>query len=103
MERILRKPEVRNRIPVGKTKFEHDIVPRLDKVHLGPRCVGFTESSVERVIGELIADSASAPDFVPAPNKKLVKRNEKVAAQLKTAKRKRRAVTAAAASEFTAT
>jgi predicted DNA-binding transcriptional regulator AlpA len=72
-QRILRKPEVRNRIPVGKTKFEQDIVPRLDKVHLGPRCVGFTESSVQRVISELIAESASIPDFVPTPNRKKAK------------------------------
>jgi predicted DNA-binding transcriptional regulator AlpA len=58
-ERILRKPEVRSRVPVGKTKFEEDIAPRLDKVYLGPRCVGFTESSVERLIKELIAESAT--------------------------------------------
>jgi predicted DNA-binding transcriptional regulator AlpA len=71
--RILRKPEARRRIPVGKTKFEEDIAPRLDKVRLGPRCVGFTEDSVERVIDELIAESANIPDFVPTPNKKLAK------------------------------
>jgi hypothetical protein len=58
-ESILRKPEVRRRIPVGHTKFEEDIAPRLDKVFLGPRCVGFTESSVERLIKELITESAA--------------------------------------------
>lgn len=72
-KRILRKPEARQRIPVGKTKFEQDIVPRLTKVRLGPRCVGFTEDSVDRVVDELIAESATIPDFVPAPNKKLAK------------------------------
>ena len=72
-KRILRKPEVRNRIPVGKTKLEEDIIPRLDKVRLGPRCVGFTEDSVDRVVSELIAESASIPDFVPTPNRKNAK------------------------------
>jgi hypothetical protein len=70
-KRLLRKSEARRRIPVGKTKFEQDIVPRLDKVRLGPRCVGFTEDSVDRVIDELIAESANIPAIVPAPNKKL--------------------------------
>ena len=64
-ERILRKPEVRNRLPVGKTKFEEDIAPRLEKVHLGPRCVGFTESSVERLIKDLIAESAARDSATP--------------------------------------
>jgi hypothetical protein len=67
---ILRKPEVRGRIPVGKTKFEEDIAPRLEKIQLGPRCVGFTESSVDRLIKELVTESATAPQFVPPPNKK---------------------------------
>jgi hypothetical protein len=72
-KRILRKPEARQRIPVGKTKFDEDIAPRLDKVHLGPRCVGFTEDSVDRLVDELIAESANTPDFVPAPNRKRTK------------------------------
>lgn len=72
-KRILRKPEVRRRIPVGKTKLEQDIILRLDKVHLGPRCVGFIEESVDRLVETLIAESASIPDFVPTPNRKLAK------------------------------
>lgn len=67
-ERIVRKPEARQRIPVGKTKFEEDIVPRLDKVFLGPRCVGFTESSIDRLIRQLILESATAAPIVPVPN-----------------------------------
>ena len=67
-ERILRKPEVRQRIPVGKTKLEEDILPRLDKVILGPRCVGFTEGSVDRLIRQLILESATAASIVPRPN-----------------------------------
>ncbi len=68
-ERILRKPEVRRLVPVGKTKFEEDIAPRLEKVQLGPRCVGYTESSVQRLIHDLIAETATAPKLTPAPNK----------------------------------
>ena len=73
-ERILRKPDVRKLIPVGKTKFEEDIVPRLDKVILGPRCVGFTEGSVDRLIKQLILESTAAAPIVPAPNRAPVRR-----------------------------
>jgi predicted DNA-binding transcriptional regulator AlpA len=68
-ERILRKPEVRQRIPVGKTKFEEDIAPRLDKVQLGQRAVGFTESSVNALIAELIAESGTI-ERAPIPSDK---------------------------------
>jgi hypothetical protein len=67
-ERIMRKREVRQRIPVGATKFEADIVPRLIKVRIGPRIVGFTESSVNRLVAEMIAASADAP-AIPSPNR----------------------------------
>ena len=70
-ERILRKREVQHRIPVGKTKLEEDILPRLDRVALGPRCVGFTETSVDRLIKQLILESATAAPIVPAPNRTL--------------------------------
>ena len=76
-EVIVRKPEARRQIPVGKTKFEEDIV-RLDKVYLGPRCVGFTQSSINRLIAELIAESAGAPKIVPAPNKQRVPKQRTV-------------------------
>jgi hypothetical protein len=77
-EVIVRKPEARRQIPVGKTKFEEDIVPRLDKVYLGPRCVGFTQSSINRLIAQLIAESAGAPKIVPAPNKQRVPKQRTV-------------------------
>lgn len=64
METIRRKAEARGRFGVGKTKFDEMIAPRLTKVMLGPRAVGFTETSIERVIGELIEESAA---IVPAP------------------------------------
>lgn len=68
-ERILRKPEVRKLIPVGKTKFDEDIAPRLEKVALGVRAVGFTETSVDRLIKQLILESTTAAKIVPAPNR----------------------------------
>jgi hypothetical protein len=57
-ERIVRKAEARRRIPVGKTKFEEDISPRLTKVQLGPRAVGYLESSVDRLIDQMVEESA---------------------------------------------
>lgn len=58
-ERIVRKEEARRRVGVGKTKFEEDIVPRLTKVQLGPRAVGYLESSIDRLIDEFVAESAA--------------------------------------------
>jgi hypothetical protein len=54
---------------VGKTKFDKDIAPRLDKVILGPRAIAYTDSSIQRLIRELVAESANAPKIVPAPNR----------------------------------
>jgi hypothetical protein len=68
-KRLLRKPAVKLRFPVGNSKLEEDILPRLDKVYLGPRCVAYTESSVDRLYDELVANGANAPKFVPEPNK----------------------------------
>jgi hypothetical protein len=64
VEIIRRKAEARGRFGVGKTMFDEQIAPRLTKVRLGPRTVGFTDSSIEALIGELIEESA---DIVPAP------------------------------------
>jgi hypothetical protein len=72
MEIIRKKAEARARFPGGHTFFDEQIAPRLTKVRLGPRLIGFTESSIQKLIAELIAESA---DIVPAP--------------LPTAKRKR--------------
>ena len=63
--KVLRKSELRAMFPVGKTKLAEDIIPRLEEVRLGPRCVGYTERSAIRLQDELIAEATSAP--IPAP------------------------------------
>ena len=45
-------------------------MPRLERVQLGPRSVGYTETSIDRLIKELIAETETAPKIVPPPNKK---------------------------------
>jgi predicted DNA-binding transcriptional regulator AlpA len=71
VETIRRKAEARGRFGVGKTTFDEKIAPRLTKVRMGPRMIGFTESSIERVIGELIEESADvAPAPMPVPKRK---------------------------------
>jgi hypothetical protein len=52
------KPGIFN---VGRTHFYDLIEPRLEKVRLGDRAVGYTDRSVERVQGEMIAEGAAAP------------------------------------------
>jgi hypothetical protein len=64
MEIIRKKAEARARFPGGHTFFDEQIAPRLTKVRLGPRLIGFTESSIEALIGELIEESENV---VPAP------------------------------------
>jgi hypothetical protein len=64
VEIIRRKAEARARFPGGHTFFDEKIAPRLTKVRLGPRLIGFTDSSIERLIGELIEESKN---IVPAP------------------------------------
>lgn len=88
-ERIVRKLEARRRIPTGKTKFDQDIAPRLVKVQIGPRCVGFTESSIERLIEDLIAESTTTPR-APLPTDKHQQRGAPM-----SGKRRRRADAAA--------
>ncbi len=78
-ENLVRKREALKRFPVGRTKFEEDIAPRLTKVRLGPRCVAFTESSIDRVVDEFIAESAAIPQFVPTPNKHKCRRHKALA------------------------
>ena len=73
MERLLRKPEARRCFAVGKTTFEERIVPRLDKVYVGPRTVTFTQTSVERLLEELKAESAT---YSPAPIDHLRRRRD---------------------------
>jgi predicted DNA-binding transcriptional regulator AlpA len=53
-QRLLRASEARARFSVGKTMFAEDIAPRLVRVQIGPRAVGYTESSVNRLITQMI-------------------------------------------------
>jgi hypothetical protein len=70
-EQILREPAARSMLgEVGRTKFRDDFRPRLQVVKLGPKAIGYTASSVQRLIGELIAESGDAPVFDPEPNKR---------------------------------
>jgi hypothetical protein len=45
---------------VGRTHFYEVIEPRLEKICLGNRAVGYTDRSVERVQAEMIAEGAAA-------------------------------------------
>jgi hypothetical protein len=63
-EQIIRPKAAWTLLGVGHSKGEKDFAPRLVKVRLGKRGVGYTQSSIERLIAELIAESA---DIVPAP------------------------------------
>jgi hypothetical protein len=69
-DQLHRPRKAREILGVGKTKFDEDFVPRLEKVILGPRSIAFTDSSIQRLIRELVAESANATKIVPAPNKK---------------------------------
>lgn len=63
----LRKRDVLELIPVGKTKLQQDFIRtgRLKKIPLDERAFGFAEDNVEQVIAELIA----AADTTPSPSK----------------------------------
>ena len=68
-EQIIRNTEARTKyFGVGHSQFYEDIVPRLTKVKLGKRAVGYTLSSIQRVIGEMVAETATAKPNDPVPN-----------------------------------
>jgi hypothetical protein len=67
-EKIVRKAGAIARLGVGHTLFEEKFAPRLTKVQLSERAIGYTESSIDQLIAELIAESADAPKIVPEPN-----------------------------------
>jgi hypothetical protein len=81
-EKIVRKAEAIARLAVGHTYFEAKFAPRLTKVSLGVRAIGYTESSLDRLIAQLIAESAGKPAFVPPPNRRRAARK---AASISTA------------------
>lgn len=86
-KRILREPEVLNRLGIGRTKFDADYIKtgRARWVRLGLRAKGMPEHEVEALIDEAIAERDAkppAPPTVPrsATNKKR-KKNCRVASR----------------------
>ena len=56
------------RLPTGKSHFYEEIEPRLEKVVLGPKAVGYTERSLDRLIEEGIDEAAAERDRRPRAN-----------------------------------
>ena len=56
---IYSQPGKPGRLPTGKSHFYDEIEPRLEKVALGPKAVGYTERSLDRLI-EAGIDEATA-------------------------------------------
>ena len=56
-KKILRLPEVRERLGVGRTTLYERFVRtgRLRPVQIGPRAIGFVEGDVDAIIDELVA------------------------------------------------
>src|SRR6478609_1824882 len=46
------------RLPTGKTHFYEEIEPKLEKVALGPKAVGYTERSLDKLIEQSIEPRA---------------------------------------------
>jgi hypothetical protein len=46
------------RLPTGKSHFYEEIEPRLEKVVLGPKAVGYTERSLDGLIEHGIGEAA---------------------------------------------
>jgi len=67
-ESLVRPNPAQKRFGVGKTKFHADIAHRLERVQVGPRTTTYTESSIERVIQEMAAETVNMPKVTPAPN-----------------------------------
>ena len=55
-KKILRLPEVRERLGVGRTTLYERFVRtgRLRPVQIGPRAIGFVEGDVDAIIDELV-------------------------------------------------
>jgi hypothetical protein len=53
------KPAKPGRLPTGKSHFFEEIEWRLEKVALGPRAVGYTERSLNKLIEEGIAEATA--------------------------------------------
>jgi predicted DNA-binding transcriptional regulator AlpA len=87
-ERLLRRPAVLAKIPIGRTALEqrYILTGKLKKIQLGPRSVAFTESNVDAVVAEIIAESDNVPAIMPTPNQP----ERRAARKRKLSKQKRR-------------
>jgi hypothetical protein len=56
---IYSRPGKPGRLPTGKSHFHEVIEPQLEKVVLGPKSVAYTERSLDKVIEQGIAKSAT--------------------------------------------
>ena len=54
---IYSQPGKPGRLPTGKSHFYEEIEPRLEKVVLGPKAVGYTERSLNKLIEEGIGEA----------------------------------------------
>jgi hypothetical protein len=65
---IYSQPGKPGRLPTGKSHFYGEIEPRLERVVLGPKAVGYTERSLDRLIEEGIDEAAAERDRRPRAN-----------------------------------
>ena len=63
MKKIIRKPEAAARLGAGLSTLHEKYIAtgRLKLIYLGKRSVGLLEEDVDRLIGELIAESEAHP------------------------------------------
>jgi predicted DNA-binding transcriptional regulator AlpA len=61
--KLLRLPEARKRLAVGKTKFDEDFIKtgRLRLVRIGPKCVAVVEDELDALIDEIVAERDASP------------------------------------------
>jgi len=69
-ERLLRLPAVLARVPIGKTALHERFIKtgKLKKIYLGQRSVAFTESNVDVIVAEIIAESDNVKPVTMTPN-----------------------------------
>ena len=78
---IYSQPGKPGRLPTGKSHFYGEIEPRLEKVVLGPKAVGYSERSLDALIEEGIGEAAAERD------RRLRANADKVAARSESAGR----------------
>jgi hypothetical protein len=61
--KLLRLPEARKRLAVGKTKFDEDFIKtgRLRLLRIGPKCVAVVEDELDALIDEIVAERDASP------------------------------------------